>query len=93
MTKERPAIKEGVTSRLGAASVVGQVMREGAWTSLAVRAAARDLSSEDARTLEGLVYGTIRHLASLDPAIHEKSTRSAIDDAVLDQLRVGTFEI
>ncbi len=68
-------------------------MREGAWTSLAVRAAARDLSSEDARTLEGLVYGTIRHLASLDPAIHEKSTRSAIDDAVLDQLRVGTFEI
>ncbi|MGH8957968.1 MAG: RsmB/NOP family class I SAM-dependent RNA methyltransferase [Acidimicrobiia bacterium] len=85
--------KEGVASRLGAAAVVGRVMREGAWTSLAVQAGAKELSAEDARTLEGLVYGTIRHLASLDAAIRQYSACSAIDDEVLDQLRVGTFEI
>ncbi|CAN5127646.1 transcription antitermination factor NusB [soil metagenome] len=88
-------MKPGVASRLAAARVVGRVAREGAWTRPAIAAESENLQPDDLAMMEGLAFGAVRRLASLDRGIARNSNRAldAIDAQVLDQLRVGVFEL
>lgn len=88
-------MKAGVAPRLAAAKVVGRVLREGSWTRPAVAAEGENLTDDDSRMLDALAFGTIRRAQGLDRAIaaHIDRPISQIDGLVLDQLRVGLFEL
>ena len=88
-------MKVGVAPRLAAARTVGRVMREGAWTQQALAAATGPLSDIDRKQTEALTFGTIRRMQRIDRGIGTAAARdlAAIEPAVLDALRVATFEL
>ncbi len=92
---ECQTVKAGVAPRLAAAKVVGRVLRDGAWTRPAVAGEGESLSSIDRSMLDALAFGTIRRAQSIDRAIAAHTDRpiEALDSLVLDQLRVGLFEL
>ena len=67
-------------------------MREGAFSNVLLNQLGSD---QDARLVRRLVYGTLRHLPEIDHNLAEVSSRGLdeIDDAVLDLLRVGGYEL
>ena len=86
-------MKPGVRVRATAAGLVGRVVRGGAWSNRVVRRL--DLPPDDARLARYLVYGTLRNLPRLDRAIAQLAHRplTAIDDGLLDVLRVAFHEV
>jgi 16S rRNA (cytosine967-C5)-methyltransferase len=75
--------------------VVGRVVREGAWTQQALAPVTRELSDIDRKQAEALTFGTIRRLPRIDRGISAAASRDLanIEPAVLDALRVATFEL
>lgn len=88
-------MKEGIGPRFAAATVVGRVMRGGAWTQQGLASVTAGMSVIDRKQSEGLAYGTIRRLAVLDWQVGAAAGRplTEIDPPVLDALRVGAFEL
>ena len=88
-------MKVGLIPRSAAAGVVGRVVREGAWTQQALAPVTGRLSGIDRRQAEALTFGTIRRLQRIDRGIMAVASRdlAKIDPAVLDALRVATFEL
>lgn len=88
-------MKVGIAPRFIAAGVVGRVVREGAWTQQALAPVTGELSDIDRKQAEALTFGTIRRLQRIDRGIIGASSRDLgeIDPAVLDALRVATFEL
>ncbi len=80
------------SARLQAAKLLGRVIREGAFSNVLLNQLGSD---QDARLVRRLVYGTLRHLPEIDHNLAEVSSRvlDEIDDAVLDLLRVGGYEL
>lgn len=80
------------SARLQAAKLLGRVMRQGAFSNVLLNQLGSD---QDARLVRRLVYGTLRHLPEIDHNLAEVSSRGLdeIDDAVLDLLRVGGYEL
>lgn len=78
-----------VASRLEAATVVGRVLREGAWSNIAGR------SASEPRVVQALVLGTLRALVRIDRVIALGSRRplEEISPPLLDLLRVVVFEL
>lgn len=78
-----------------AAGVVGRVVREGAWTQQALASVTKSLPEIDRKQAEGLTFGTIRRLERIDRGIRHVASRelAQIEPAVLDALRVATFEL
>lgn len=88
------AVKPGVAARQQAAAIIGRVVRSGAWSNVLLRQVA--LPEPDDRALvRFLVYGVLRHLEDIDAAIGAAADRplGAIDDDVLDVLRVAVYEV
>lgn len=71
------------------------MVREGAWTQQALAPVTRALSDIDRKQAEALTFGTIRRLQRIDRGISAAASRdlSKIEPAVLDALRVATFEL
>ena len=88
-------MKVGIVPRSTAAGVVGRVVREGAWTQQALAPVTGGLSDIDRKQAEALTFGTIRRLQRIDRGIVAAASRDLanIDPAVLDALRVATFEL
>jgi 16S rRNA (cytosine967-C5)-methyltransferase len=88
-------LKAGVVPRSVAAGVVGRVVREGAWTQQALAPVTGRLSDIDRKQAEALTFGTIRRLQRIDRGIMAAASRdlAKIEPAVLDALRVATFEV
>lgn len=88
-------MKVGTGPRLAAARVVGRVVREGAWTQQALAAVTGALTDLDRKQAEALTFGTIRRLQRIDRGIGVAASRDLhdIESAVLDALRVATFEL
>jgi 16S rRNA (cytosine967-C5)-methyltransferase len=88
-------LKVGVVPRSAAAGVVGRVVREGAWTQQALAPVTARLSEIDRKQAEALTFGTIRRLPRIDRGIMAAASRDLgkIEPAVLDALRVATFEL
>ena len=78
-----------------AADAVGRVVRTGAYSNVVVPAVSSDLTSGEQRRVKALVYGVLRHLATIDREIESAAGRSPseIDDEVLDRLRVSVLEV
>ena len=85
----------GIIPRSTAAGVVGRVVREGAWTQQALAPVTGVLSDIDRRQAEALTFGTIRRLQRIDRGITVAASRhlADIEPAILDALRVATFEL
>jgi 16S rRNA (cytosine967-C5)-methyltransferase len=88
-------VKVGLIPRSAAAGVVGRVVREGAWTQQALAPVTARLSGIDRKQAEALTFGTIRRLQRIDRGIMAAASRdlARIEPAVLDALRVATFEL
>lgn len=88
-------MKPGTGPRVAAATAVGRVMRQGAWTQQTLRAVTADLMTIDRKQAEALTFGTIRHLVAIDWRLASAAGRSLedIDPPILDALRVGGFEL
>lgn len=88
-------VKEGTRPRVAAATVVGRVMRQGAWTQQALRSVTADLITIDRKQAEALAFGTIRRLEAIDWRLGLAAGRvlNEIDPPILDALRVGGFEL
>ena len=88
-------MKVGIVPRATAAGVVGRVAREGAWTQQALAPVTGGLSDIDRKQAEALTFGTIRRLQRIDRGIASAASRDLadIESAVLDALRVATFEL
>lgn len=71
------------------------MVREGAWTQQALAPVTRALSDIDRKQAEALTFGTIRRLPRIDRGISAAAARdlAKIEPAVLDALRVATFEL
>ncbi|MEW5854153.1 MAG: 16S rRNA (cytosine(967)-C(5))-methyltransferase RsmB [Myxococcota bacterium] len=85
-----------LSARTLAAGVVGRVVREGAYVSLALGSALSrtGLSPSDKGFATELVYGTLRHLHALDDAIQQAANRplKKLDEPTLDLLRIAAYE-
>ncbi len=94
-TQQSRLLKVGIVPRSAAAGVVGRVVREGAWTQQALAPVTGGLSDIDRKQAEALTFGTIRRLQRIDRGISAAASRdlAKIDPAVLDALRVATFEL
>jgi 16S rRNA (cytosine967-C5)-methyltransferase len=88
-------LKVGLIPRSVAAGVVGRVVREGAWTQQTLAPVTARLSDIDRKQAEALTFGTIRRLQRIDRGIMAAASRdlARIEPAVLDALRVATFEL
>lgn len=87
-------LKPGVPARLIAASILGRVLRAGAWSNVALRDI--DLvESNDRALVRMLVYETIRKLEIVDAGIAAVLDRpiAAVEATVLDTIRIATTEI
>ncbi len=75
--------------------MVGRVVREGAWTQQALAPVTGGLSDIDRKQAEALTFGTIRRLQRIDRGLTAAASRDLadIEPAVLDALRVATFEL
>lgn len=78
-----------------AATILGRVVREGAYSNVLLDAQASELGKAEAARLKALVYGTLRVLPDLDRQIAAGSKRpvSTIEDQLMDVLRIASFEI
>jgi len=78
-----------------AAETVGRVMRDGAFSNVLVETRTAALAPREAARVKALTYGVLRRVERLDVAIEEGAGRalSEVDAAVLDRLRVSTFEL
>ena len=88
-------MKPGVAARLAAARALGRVARNGAYSNRVMGPESTDLSPRDARLTRYLGYGAIRYLLRVDRAVAAASSRplDQIQDALLDALRIGAFEL
>ncbi len=84
-----------VEVRSVSARVVSRVLRHGAYSNVLVDRATAEMSPRDRARAKALVYGVLRRLEHLDRAIESASGRDveALDDDVLDTLRVSAFEV
>jgi len=78
-----------------AAETVGRVMRDGAFSNVLVDTQTAALSPRDAARVKALTYGVLRRVERVDSAIENGAGRSltSVDVALLDRLRVSTFEL
>ncbi len=78
-----------------AAVVLGRVLRDGAFSNVLLSSQASDLDTGEAARVKGLVYGTLRALPAIDQQLAAGAKRSldAIEDQVLDILRISAFEV
>lgn len=81
--------------RRSAATILGRVVREGAFSNVILRSGLDDLDPAEAARTRGLVYGTLRSLNGLDRLIVTGAGRGLdrIEPAILDVLRIAAFEI
>jgi 16S rRNA (cytosine967-C5)-methyltransferase len=86
-------MKRGVAVRIAAADLLHRVLVEGAYSNIVARTGTRDLDDRDRRRCQRLLYSTIRMLPRVDAVIAAYSTRSDIDETVLDTLRVAVAEL
>lgn len=72
--------------------MLGRILRSGAYSNVLL---GRLGDSADDRLVRRLVYGTIRRLRAVDAAIARASNRplNRIEDVILDQLRIGAWEL
>ncbi len=86
--------KPGVAARLVAASILGRVLRAGAWSNVALRDIDLD-ESHDRALVRILVYETIRKLEIVDAGITAVLDRpiAAVETTVLDTMRIATTEM
>ena len=82
-------MKRGVAARVCAATLVGRVVREGAWSNVVARTI--DLPPDDAALARRLLYETVRNRRRIDHAISGLSSRpvGTLDDTVFDVTRVA----
>jgi len=66
-------VKRGVAARVCAATLVGRVVREGAWSNVVARTI--DLPPDDAALARRLLYETVRNRRRIDRAISGLSSR------------------
>ncbi|MFO7547269.1 MAG: RsmB/NOP family class I SAM-dependent RNA methyltransferase [Acidimicrobiia bacterium] len=85
----------GVASRLAAASTVGRVVRDGAYSNVVLEHETSELSSEEAAHARRLAYDALRLLTWVEPAIAEAAGRplTSIESPVADLLRVCGAEL
>jgi 16S rRNA (cytosine967-C5)-methyltransferase len=78
-----------------AAETVGRVVRDGAFSNVLVETQTAALVPRDAARVKALTYGVLRRLERLDGAIEAGAGRALddVDVALLDRLRVSTFEL
>ncbi len=71
---------------------MGRVVRDGAFSNVLLNQLGSD---QDARLVRRLVYGTLRHLPEIDYNLTAVSSRGLdeIEEAVLDLIRVGAYEL
>ena len=85
------------TARSLAFRALRRVIEEGAYSNLVLGAelGRSSLSERDRNLASDLVYGTLRRLLLLDPAIGEVSSRplAAIDAEALTLLRLGAYQL
>ncbi len=86
--------KPGVPARLIAASILGRVLRAGAWSNVALRDIDLEESSDRA-LVRMLVYETIRKLEIVDAGIEAVLDRpiATVEATVLDTMRIATTEM
>lgn len=85
-------MKQGVETRLVAATLLRRILEEGAYSNIVVRTGTEDLERRDALFVQRLLYTTIRYLDRIDRTIDARISRS-VDDDVRAVLRVGVSEI
>lgn len=85
-------MKQGVETRVVAATLLRRILEDGAYSNIVVRTATRDLQRRDAMFVQRLLYTTIRYLARIDRIIDERVSRP-IEDDVRAVLRIGVAEI
>ncbi|HEY4584700.1 MAG TPA: transcription antitermination factor NusB, partial [Acidimicrobiia bacterium] len=78
-----------------AAETVGRVLRNGAFSNVLVEAQTAALPPREAARVKALTYGVLRRVERLDAAIESGAGRALddVDVALLDRLRVSTFEL
>ncbi|HLF42236.1 MAG TPA: RsmB/NOP family class I SAM-dependent RNA methyltransferase [Acidimicrobiia bacterium] len=78
-----------------AAETVGRVLRDGAFSNVLVEAQTAALAPREAARVKALTYGVLRRVERLDAAIGTGAGRALddVDVALLDRLRVSTFEL
>lgn len=78
---------------MSAATLVGRVVREGAWSNVVARTI--DLPPDDAALARRLLYETVRNRRRIDRAITGLSNRpvGTLDDLVFDVIRVAFAEV
>jgi 16S rRNA (cytosine967-C5)-methyltransferase len=86
-------MKRGVAVRIAAADLLHRVLIEGAYSNIVVRTGTSGLDDRDRRRCQRLLYSTIRMLPRVDAVIAAYSTRSDIDETVLDTLRIAVAEL
>ena len=85
--------KPGVAARLGAARIIGRVLRQGAYSNVLTNSGLGDLSDEDRRFATSLVYGVLRNRAAVDHSIAGRTADRRVESEVRDILRVAAFEL
>lgn len=88
-------MSDPVEARAIAAGVIGRVLRSGAYSNVLAHTASASLSPQERGRVKSLVFGVLRRLETIDEAIETGTGRrpDALDDGVLDRLRVSAFEI
>lgn len=78
-----------------AASILGRVLRVGAYSNVLLDAQNSTADSREIARIKALVYGSLRALPDLDRRIAEGSDRpiARIESELLDILRIAAFEI
>ena len=84
-----------VDARAIAAGVIGRVLRSGAYSNVLAHKASARLSPQERGRVKSLVFGVLRRLETIDQAIESGTGRrtDALDEGILDRLRVSAFEI
>jgi len=76
-----------------AAGVVGRVLRSGAYSNVLADQLGAGLEPAQRARLKALVFGTLRHLETIEERINSASDRDRIDPDVMDRLRIAGFEL
>ncbi|NNF11130.1 MAG: rRNA small subunit methyltransferase B, partial [Acidimicrobiia bacterium] len=81
-----------MSSRATAASILGRVIRTGAYSNVLLGTLG---GTPDDALIRRLVYGSLRHLPAIDQLIARASHRPLADiqPELLDLLRIGTWEL
>ncbi len=86
-------VPDPLHARALAANVIGRVLRSGAYSNVLVDQVDSALEVSERARLKALVFGSLRHIETIDHLINTASDRDDLDDDVLDRLRVTTFEL